>query len=84
MTYGKQEATAIARLLASDGKRTVGWVYLWHTSELSILWIGQEREAAQVAPPIPPETLARAKDVNTDTVTDLLETLMAGGPTMRG
>lgn len=78
MKNGKEEAASIARLLDNGGK-TIGWVYLWNTSELSIFWIDQDRTATCIEPPLCPETLAKAKSVTTDTVTDLLEAFSTGG-----
>ena len=74
MRYGKEEASPIARVLDDMGK-TIGWVYLWNTSELSILWISQNRAAKSLEPPICPETFTKAKAVTRDSVTELLETL---------
>jgi hypothetical protein len=43
----KNEATPIARLI--DGcTRTLGWVYLWDTTDLSILWRTGEYDAASI------------------------------------
>tara|TARA_R110002072_G_scaffold18434_2_gene69157 strand:+ start:327 stop:539 length:213 start_codon:yes stop_codon:yes gene_type:complete len=63
--------------MSENGKRTVGWVYLWNTSELSILWIDRNQTPKHIDPPLCPETLARAKAATTDAVTDLLDTLSA-------
>lgn len=79
MTHVKEEAAAIARLLGDDRNRTVGWVYLWNTSELSILWIDACSPAKFVEPPLSEETLAKAQAVTPDAVTDLLETLSTAG-----
>lgn len=81
MTNGKEEAVPIARLQADVGARTIGWVYLWNTSELSILWITPKLPAKYIDPPLSPETLARAKAVTSDAITDLLEALSNGGKT---
>lgn len=83
MATGKEEAAPIARLLCGDRKRTVGWIYLWNTSELSILWIDRNEPAKHIDPPIPRDTLVRAKAVSSDSVTDLLETLSADGRTKK-
>lgn len=79
MTQVKEEAAAIARLLGDDRKRPIGWVYLWNTSELSILWIDRCRPAKFIEPPLNQDTLAKAKAVTPDAVTDLLETLSTAG-----
>ena len=55
--------------------KTIGWVYLWNTSELSILWIKRDITAKSIEPPLCPETLTTAKAVTRDDITDLLETL---------
>ena len=75
MTESKKEAAPVARLLGIDSERTVGWVYLWNTSELSILWIEKRDTARLIDPPICAETLAKAKHVTPGDVTDLLEEL---------
>ncbi len=74
MKYGKEEASPIARVLNVEGE-TIGWVYQWNTSEISVLWISQDRAAKSLEPPICPETLTTAKAVTRDDITDLLETL---------
>ena len=74
MKYGKEEASPIARVLNVEGE-TIGWVYQWNTSELSILWINQNRAAKSLEPPICPETFTKAKAVTRDAVTELLEKL---------
>jgi hypothetical protein len=81
VTNGKEEAVPIARLWGGDGEQTVGWVYLWNTCELSILWINPKLPAKYIDPPLNPETLARAKAVTSDAITDLLEALSTGGRT---
>lgn len=81
MTNGKEEAVPIAKLKGDDGEVTVGWVYLWNTSELSILWIEHKLPAKYIDPPLSRETLARAKAVTSDAITDLLEALSKGGKT---
>ena len=75
MTISKEEAVPIARLRGDDGQKTVGWVYLWNTSELSILWINPKLPAESIEPPICSKTLALAKAVTRDDIIDLLETL---------
>ena len=78
VNFGKKEATPIARLRDAND-RTTGWVYHWNTSELAILWIYKDRMAKRIAPPLSPETLAKAKAVTADSAIDLLEALSAGG-----
>ena len=38
MTEDKVEAVAIAKMIAADQNRIVGWVYLWNTGTLAIRW----------------------------------------------
>ena len=80
MTESKEEAEPVARLLGCDGERTVGWVYLWNTSELSILWIEERDTARLIEPSIYSETLAKAKHVTHDDVIDLLVQLSTTAP----
>lgn len=75
MTQVIEEAAAIARLLGDDRNRTVGWVYLWNTSELSILWVDGGRAAEFIEPQLDQESLAKAKALTPDAVIDLLEAL---------
>lgn len=79
MTRVKEEAAAIARLLGDDRSRTAGWVYLWNTSELSILWVDERRSAKFIEPPLSQETLAKAKAMTSDTVTEFLVALSIAG-----
>jgi len=79
VTQVNEEAAAIARLLGDDRKRPIGWVYLWNTSELSILWIDRCRPAKFIEPPLSQDTLAKAKSVTPEAVTDLLEALSTAG-----
>ena len=80
MARVKEEAAAIARLLGRDGRRTVGWVYLWNTAELSILWIEQRDTAKVIEPSICAEMLAKAKHVTPGEVIDLIEGLSTSAP----
>lgn len=78
MKTRKEEATPIPRLMGEDKTQTIGWVYQWNTSELSILWIAGDRTIAYIEPPLCPETLAKAKSVTTDAITELLEAFSTG------
>lgn len=80
MTQLKQEAAPVARLLGIDGERTVGWVYLWNTAELSILWIEKRDATKLIEPSICAETLSEAKLVTPGDVIDLLEALSTSAP----
>lgn len=71
----KEEAEPIARLLAHGQTRTVGWVYLWNTSELSILWLDRRVPATHVDPPVPADVLTRAHMITSDGVVHLIEHL---------
>lgn len=54
------EASPIARLIGSDGKRTTGWVYVWEDSELAILWIAPRQQATFIDPELSADLLAKA------------------------
>ena len=82
MTQVNEEASPIARLIGPDGKRTVGWVYAWETSELSILWIGELGAAAFIDPEIRFEMQERAKATTPEDVITFLGTLRK--PTSKG
>lgn len=75
MSIKKEEAAPVARLVDGRSDRTVGWVYRWNTSELSILWLDPKPMALHIDPPLSRNTIATAKTVTTDEVTDLLEEL---------
>ncbi|WP_165821528.1 hypothetical protein [Falsiruegeria mediterranea] len=76
MTKYRTSGSSIAKLTNAAG-RTIGWVILWDNSELSALWLGGDRKAKQIDPPLPSRTIKAAKAVTTDAITDLLETLSA-------
>lgn len=78
MSSDKEEAAPVARLIRSSEGQTVGWVYQWNTSELSILWLGASRVVDQIDPPLSIDMLAAAKSVTNDAVTALLERLSRG------
>ena len=48
----RTEAAAIARLYGQDRTETIGWVYLWNTGELTILWVGRKRMVHFIDPPL--------------------------------
>ena len=72
---GREEASAIARLIGSDRTRTVGWVYLWDTAELAVLWLDARDAAAFIQPPLRPEVLAEARPSTPGALIDLLAVL---------
>jgi hypothetical protein len=72
---GREEASAIARLIGADRKRTVGWVYLWNTAELAVLWLDVHEAAAFIHPPLRPEVLAHARSSTSGALIDLLSVL---------
>ncbi|KGM46650.1 hypothetical protein [Pseudooceanicola atlanticus] len=74
----KEEAEPIARLLGPERTGTVGWVYLWNTSELSILWVDRRLPAGYIDPPVPTDILTRARSITSDAVTELLAALSSG------
>lgn len=75
MTHFNEEASPIARLIGPDGKHTVGWVYAWETSELSILWINERDMVAFINPEIRFEMQAKSKAITREEVTAFLGTL---------
>lgn len=80
MTHFNEEASPIARLIGTDAKRTVGWVYVWETSELSILWINERDAVAFIDPPLCPERLAKAKATTPEDVIAFLAALLQHSP----
>ena len=75
----KEEAEPIARLSGNDRERTVGWVYLWNSSGLSVLWLDEQVPAGSIEPPLHPEVLAEAKSSTPVKVIEYLEALSSGG-----
>jgi hypothetical protein len=75
VTKDWEEASAIARLIGADGERTVGWVYLWDTAELAVLWLGAHDAATFMDPPLQPEVLAQARSAAPGALVDLLAAL---------
>ena len=71
----KAEAAPIARLIGADPDRTLAWVYVWNTSELSILWLDRRVPPKFIDPPLPKGVLDKAITVTSDDVTDLLTAL---------
>ena len=68
MTNFDEEASPVARLVGPDGKRTVGWVYAWETSELSILWISGRDSVAFIDRKLCAERLMKAKGITPEDV----------------
>jgi hypothetical protein len=79
METRQEEGKAIARLVCESSNLTVGWVYLWNTFELGVLWLRSDLAPDRIEPPLDPDILARAKSVTTDEITALLERLATGG-----
>lgn len=79
MNTRQDEGTAIARLVGGSSHLTVGWVYLWNTFELGVLWLRRDLAPERIDPPLDPVVLARAKSVTSDEITALLDRLAAGG-----
>ncbi|APX26157.1 MULTISPECIES: hypothetical protein [Salipiger] len=79
MNTKRDEGAAIARLVGGRSNLTVGWVYLWNTLELGILWLRRDLTPERIEPPLDPEVLAMAKSVTTDEITALLDRLTASG-----
>ncbi|MGS4985491.1 MULTISPECIES: hypothetical protein [Pseudosulfitobacter] len=74
-TRHTNEARPIAKLLQQDGKSVVGWVYLWESKVLSILWISEDQRAYFIDPLLTAEMLpAAAKTMGKRTI-EFLETL---------
>ena len=79
MDARQDEGTVIARLVGGTANLTVGWVYLWNTFELGVLWLRRDLAPERIEPPLDPEVLAMAKSVTTDEITALLDRLATGG-----
>ncbi|EAQ02697.1 hypothetical protein OB2597_18312 [Pseudooceanicola batsensis HTCC2597] len=75
MKVAKSEAAPLARLIGTDPDHTLAWVYVWNTSELSILWLDRRVPPKFIDPPLPKGVLDQAMTVTSDDVTDLLKAL---------
>ena len=75
MTQINDEASPVATLIELDGKRTVSWVYVWETSELSILWIHAQDTVAFIDPELSLERLWKAKATTPEDVIAFLDIL---------
>ena len=74
MTELGKDGTSIARLSNALGT-TIGWAVRWENLELSVLWLGDDRAAVEIDPPLDAATLEAAKAVCKDSITELLERL---------
>lgn len=72
MIEGRTEAKAIARLVAARRNQTIAWVYMWNTSELSLLWMDDSAAPVSIDPPLPQSILDKAKPVSSSTTIKLL------------
>ena len=52
VTATRTEGTAIARLYGRDPSKIIGWLYLWNSEELGILWLGRKRMVRFIDPQI--------------------------------
>lgn len=50
MTIENFEAVAVAKLIGSDERSIVGWVYRWNTGSLCVLWKNGPRRVANCMP----------------------------------
>ena len=75
MPHENDEATPIARLIGADGKKVVGLVYVWETSELAILWVESKKPTAFISPELCSEVLADAQATTPEDVFALLSKL---------
>lgn len=74
-TRYNDEARPIAKLLQQDGKGVVGWVYIWESKVLSILWISEDQRAYFVDPLLTAEMLPSAAKTTAKRTIEFLETL---------
>lgn len=70
-----KEGVAIACLIADDGERIVGWVYLWNTADLGIRWVSRNREASFIEPPISDELLVTAAATDSSEIVQYLKAM---------
>ena len=50
MTKDEGEAVAVAKLIGSDKRSVVGWVYRWNTGSLGVLWRNGPKRVANCCP----------------------------------
>jgi len=73
VTILNDEGRPIARLSAADNGRTVGWVYSWDYSGLSILWINERYGDELLGLKIGLKMLNSAENITLGEVQDLLD-----------
>ncbi|MEM8971014.1 MAG: hypothetical protein AAGD43_02970 [Pseudomonadota bacterium] len=66
---------AIARLLDDNGTRVVGYLYLWESDDLGILWTDGDRVISFIDRVLEADTLARARLVGSAELVEHLEAL---------
>ena len=75
MSIKGKDGVAIAYLIADDGERIVGWVYLWNTADLGIRWSSRERDVSFIQPPISSAVLAVAAALGSAELVEFLKAL---------
>jgi len=63
MEIRRDEGTAIARLVGGRSNLTVGWIYLWNTFELGVLWLRRDLAPQRAAPWTPKSLLKLSNDI---------------------
>lgn len=69
------EGIAIARLIAVNPTRTIGWIYVWETGALGVLRLYKGQKVDCIDRKINTGTLARARLLGSKELVDLLENL---------
>lgn len=50
LTKDEVEAVAVAKLIGSDERSVVGWVYRWNTGSLGVLWRNGPKRVVNCCP----------------------------------
>ena len=75
MTANLGDGAPIAKLLGGDGTAVVGHLYLWESSDLGILWTGDDLEISFIYSILDVDVLARALAADSAELVEFLETL---------
>lgn len=75
MSSELREAAPVAKLLGENCETTVGWVYVWNTGELRVLWLRPRERACFITPSLDQDLVVKAAGVTDADLLDFLANL---------
>ena len=75
MTVDLGNGVAIARLLGDNGTDVVGYLYLWESGSLAVMWQCEDRHICFVDRPLNAQILLKARTSNSARLAEILEGL---------